>query len=267
MPLYTHLYNLMADSFIGVNRLPRENHYTLTGNYQILMIFDLRQPFFCWLPITLSLSPLDGTNRVIFRAIMGYATTVENLKKYHSYFPCNNWLSHGCQEFGQNKKIKKCCMVLFQPIALICNKWDIIPSIKASFSLTISFIVPSVSCDFEDDSNFLCGYINRTYDTMTSSHMWIPIPYESDNDAAKASSDTGKLPKIHFWFDFKSDVLYFLHKTLCAGITALFGYPWFLFDIRNTWVAILLQIRNNKNKNYYITIQLLKEPWKECTWL
>ena len=39
---------------------------------------------------------------------------------------------------------------------------------------------------------------------MTSSYMWIPIQYESDNDAAKASSDTG--------------------KTLCARITALFGY-------------------------------------------
>jgi hypothetical protein len=48
------------------------------------------------------------------------------------------------------------------------------------------FIVPSVTCDFEDESDFLCGYINQTYS------VWIPISYESDNDAAKASSDTGK---------------------------------------------------------------------------
>jgi hypothetical protein len=27
MPLYTHLNILMADSFIGGNRLPRENHH------------------------------------------------------------------------------------------------------------------------------------------------------------------------------------------------------------------------------------------------
>jgi len=32
MPLYTHLYNLTADSFIGGNILPRENNHPLTSN-------------------------------------------------------------------------------------------------------------------------------------------------------------------------------------------------------------------------------------------
>jgi hypothetical protein len=32
MPLYTHLNILMADSFIGGNRLPRENHHPSTSN-------------------------------------------------------------------------------------------------------------------------------------------------------------------------------------------------------------------------------------------
>jgi len=27
MPFYTHVYNLMADSFIGGNRSPKENQY------------------------------------------------------------------------------------------------------------------------------------------------------------------------------------------------------------------------------------------------
>jgi hypothetical protein len=56
--------------------------------------------------------------------------------------------------------------------------------------ISFYFIVPSVTCDFEDESDFLCGYINQTYS------VWIPISYESDNDAAKASSDTGKLTKL-----------------------------------------------------------------------
>ena len=38
MPLYTHLYNLMADSYIGEYRLPRENHHPAMSNYQTLMI-------------------------------------------------------------------------------------------------------------------------------------------------------------------------------------------------------------------------------------
>ena len=38
--------------------------------------------------------------------------------------------------------------------------------------------------------------------------MWIPVSYESDNDAAKASSDTGKLTKI-------------LHLLMCHHIGAV----------------------------------------------
>jgi len=32
IPFYTHLYNLMAESFIGANRLPRENHHPSSSN-------------------------------------------------------------------------------------------------------------------------------------------------------------------------------------------------------------------------------------------
>ena len=45
--------------------------------------------------------------------------------------------------------------------------------------------------------------------------MWIPIQYESDNDAAKASSDTGKLTKIRFWFDL-SLMFYIFCTKLCV---------------------------------------------------
>ena len=36
---YTRLYNFMTDSFIRGNRLPRDNHYLSTSNYQTLIIF------------------------------------------------------------------------------------------------------------------------------------------------------------------------------------------------------------------------------------
>ena len=53
MPLYTHLNNLMADSFIGGNKLHRENHHPSAAIF------------------------LDGT----YNVITGYTTTAEILKK------------------------------------------------------------------------------------------------------------------------------------------------------------------------------------------
>jgi hypothetical protein len=44
--------------------------------------------------------PLDGTVMAISRVIMGYTTTVENLKKkYQSYSPGNSRLFHSRREF------------------------------------------------------------------------------------------------------------------------------------------------------------------------
>ena len=43
MPLYTHLYNLMAHRG---SKLSRDNDHSSTSNYQSLMIFDLWQPLF-----------------------------------------------------------------------------------------------------------------------------------------------------------------------------------------------------------------------------
>jgi hypothetical protein len=104
MPLYTHLHNPIADSFIGGNILPRENHHPSMSKYQALMIYfgirrltnRLSRPstaiFFCRRLIAYSLSTLDGVDRVISRIynnLLYYFTAGENLKKT-GLFPGDN---------------------------------------------------------------------------------------------------------------------------------------------------------------------------------
>ena len=101
MPLSTHLYNIMADSFIGGNILPRGSTILRRDTRNFLQQF-----FFGRQLMMFSLSPLDGTDRVISWVITGYPTAVEILKK-------NIW-------------IKKCHVVLSKPIVLIYNKRGII---------------------------------------------------------------------------------------------------------------------------------------------
>ena len=101
MPLYTHLYNLTADSLIGGNRLPRENHHPSTSN---------EKPFL-----------LQTTDDVII---------ISPWRNGQGYLPSDNVLSRSSWDFEKNYPNKKCHVVLSKPIVLIYNMWGIISYLR-----------------------------------------------------------------------------------------------------------------------------------------